>query len=46
MQKKYRSFYKILKSLRQEFYVSADPSHVKCDLEGHQIFDYDPLIPE
>lgn len=46
MERKYHSFYKILKHLRQENYMSADSIHVKIDLENHQIFEYDPLIPE
>lgn len=31
MEKKFKSFYKILKNLRLDFYMSADPSYVKSD---------------
>ena len=46
MEKKYHTFYKILKSLRLEFFITADPLHVKTDLETRGIFDFDPLLSE
>jgi hypothetical protein len=46
MEKKHHTFYKIIKSLRNEFYLSGDPKHVKTDLENNSIFEYDPLIAE
>ena len=45
MEKKYQSFYKIIKNLRFEFFSSADPAYIKNELEANEIFDYDPLIP-
>ena len=44
MEKKYFTFFKIVRSLRQDFYASSDPIHVKLDLEANNIFEYDPLI--
>lgn len=46
MEKKHFTFYRILKSLRQEFYVSADAMHVKAALESRNIYDHDPIITE
>jgi hypothetical protein len=46
MEKKHHTFYKIIKNLRNEFYLSVDPSHVKADLEDNRIFEYDSLISE
>ena len=46
MEKKFKSFYKILKNLRFEFYSLADPEYVRRDFENNNITEYDPLIPQ
>ena len=29
-----------------DFFSSPDPSYIKNELEGNEIYDYDPLITE
>ena len=46
MEKKFKTFYKILKSLRLQFYSLADADYVKRDFQNNRINQYDPLVPE
>ena len=46
MEKKYESFFRILESLRLEFYGTCDVERVRDDLESNEFFHYDPLINE
>ena len=46
MEKKFKSFYKILKNLRYEFYSLPDPEYVKRDLQNNNIMEFDPLIAQ
>ena len=45
MEKKYKSFYNIIRNLRLKHFSSIATSPLKTKIEASNIYDYDELIP-